>query len=337
MMIFQIFLRISFRCRGQIKVKGKGDMVTYFFCDQPLSGEVRGAMLPNVLQNYPIVQSASKTNNFQQPSYENGGNGNYQASNGYQQNHTGEHGLIKSRSEMESHQNYTKDETQPYMQDYQNHQNRYQGKNGGRTPNNGNPYANNYAAFNAPHVHHAPPQPPQRSYQNFNIIENPHTSNNGITTTTPLLQKEMYSNSNLAHEQLETDNFNEHHIPHHINNHAVASNMMRNINKNNHHQPTPKPNGCREDEPLLHNPTPMARQHNPPKYEPPRYAAPSSQQQRIIEHQNFQQQHLMEPPPKVHQPMMRVYMKPLPKLPAGRSIFLVCFFLSLFFKNIYFR
>ncbi|XP_017485396.1 PREDICTED: Ca(2+)/calmodulin-responsive adenylate cyclase-like isoform X3 [Rhagoletis zephyria] len=40
----------EFRCRGTIKVKGKGDMVTYFLCDSSnngLNGEVRNAMIAN--------------------------------------------------------------------------------------------------------------------------------------------------------------------------------------------------------------------------------------------------------------------------------------------------
>lgn len=40
--LLQLFFCHFSRCRGQIKVKGKGDMITYFLCDNtqnPLNGD----------------------------------------------------------------------------------------------------------------------------------------------------------------------------------------------------------------------------------------------------------------------------------------------------------
>ncbi|XP_017018117.1 Ca(2+)/calmodulin-responsive adenylate cyclase isoform X5 [Drosophila kikkawai] len=54
----------EFRCRGTIKVKGKGDMVTYFLCDsgnKSLNGEVRNAMsLPQSLHAPDYYMKASQ-------------------------------------------------------------------------------------------------------------------------------------------------------------------------------------------------------------------------------------------------------------------------------------
>ncbi|XP_070132442.1 Ca(2+)/calmodulin-responsive adenylate cyclase isoform X4 [Drosophila bipectinata] len=54
----------EFRCRGTIKVKGKGDMVTYFLCDsgnKSLNGEVRNAMsLPQGLHGPDYYMKASQ-------------------------------------------------------------------------------------------------------------------------------------------------------------------------------------------------------------------------------------------------------------------------------------
>lgn len=35
-MLFDVY---NYRCRGQIKVKGKGEMITYFLVDPPSSGQ----------------------------------------------------------------------------------------------------------------------------------------------------------------------------------------------------------------------------------------------------------------------------------------------------------
>ncbi|XP_063703935.1 Ca(2+)/calmodulin-responsive adenylate cyclase isoform X3 [Culicoides brevitarsis] len=234
----------EFRCRGQIKVKGKGDMVTYFFVDN-IAGEIRGTMPPNILQNYPIVKASeirnSNSNNFPP---ENGKNSNP--------------GMIKSRSDEKYH-NYNSD----YPVRYPN--------NGVQTPNG---MSNGHYLSAVPH----------RSYQNFNITENPHMS-----PSTPLLQQEMYQNNQQQPQQQQ---------------------------QQRHRQ---QMNGCYEDEPLLHNPVMMSnnvRQHNPPKYEAPKYAAIPSHVRQV-----YQQQHqahnqvAADPKP----PMLRVYMKPLPKLPQDDS------------------
>lgn len=283
-----------YRCRGQIKVKGKGDMVTYFFVDN-IIGEVRGTMPPNILQSYPIVKASeirsSNSNNFP-PTFDN--------KNG------SEGGMIKSRSDEKYH---NKDESL-HIHDINNYQVGARYANGARTPSgitNGN-------------GHHYPPVP-HRSYQNFNITENPHMSN----PTTPLLQQEMYNSSNANIQNNENYNQNSQHQMHYNN--QVMMHQQQQLQQRNIRQP--QMNGCHEDEPLLHNnPAAMIsninniRQHNPPKYEAPRYAAVPSHVRQVYQqhHQQHHQQHQnSDPQPKVHQPMLRVYMKPLPKLPADDS------------------
>ncbi|XP_070074270.1 Ca(2+)/calmodulin-responsive adenylate cyclase isoform X2 [Drosophila takahashii] len=75
----------EFRCRGTIKVKGKGDMVTYFLCDsgnKSLNGEVRNAMsLPQSLHapDYYMKVAQFPENRVNSDTYskkreENGGN-----------------------------------------------------------------------------------------------------------------------------------------------------------------------------------------------------------------------------------------------------------------------
>lgn len=291
-------------------------MVTYFFVDN-IIGEVRGTMPPNILQSYPVVKASeirsSNSNNFP-PVFDNK-NGN-------------DGGMIKSRSD-EKYQNYNKDDPS-HFHDMNNYQGGARYTNGARTPSgitNGHHYPHN----NNPMSQHHPPVP-HRSFQNFNITENPHMSN----PTTPLLQQEMYSNSTALHEMQKNDNYNHNsqHHPHYNNQASQITAMMhQQQQRNSSNIRQPQMNGCHEDEPLLHN-NPAAimsnmnniRQHNPPKYEPPRYAAVPPHVRQIYQqqHQQHQQQHppQLQPAdsqPKVHQPMLRVYMKPLPKLPADDS------------------
>lgn len=269
-------------------MKGKGDMVTYFFVDN-INGEVRGTMPPNILQNYPVVKASEiRTSNSNQfpPMFDNS-NGN-------------DGGMIKSQS-----------------QNYNNKDEHFQGQvrypnNGARTPSG---VTNNIFNNNG---HHHPPVP-HRSYQNFNITENPHMSN----PTTPLLQQEMYSNNAaVMHDMQNNDKFNHNH---HFNGQSHIAAMMQQQQQ----QRSRQMNGCHEDEPLLHsNPIAAAaimssnniRQHNPPKYEPPKYAAVPSHVRQMYQQQYQQHQEPSQiQQPKVHTPMLRVYMKPLPKLPADES------------------
>lgn len=60
----------------------------------------------------------------------------------------------------------------------------------------------------------------------------------------------------------------------------------------------------------------MPRPQNPPKYEPPRYATPSS-------NMVLQQQHHQQNAQRNSAPFIKTYMKPLPKLPQeiGKNVF----------------
>ncbi|XP_039498377.1 Ca(2+)/calmodulin-responsive adenylate cyclase isoform X12 [Drosophila santomea] len=78
----------EFRCRGTIKVKGKGDMVTYFLCDsgnKSLNGEVRNAMsLPQSLHapDYYMKVSQFPENRVNTDTYSKKENGHLYAGNG---------------------------------------------------------------------------------------------------------------------------------------------------------------------------------------------------------------------------------------------------------------
>ncbi|KQS30332.1 Ca(2+)/calmodulin-responsive adenylate cyclase isoform X7 [Drosophila erecta] len=78
----------EFRCRGTIKVKGKGDMVTYFLCDsgnKSLNGEVRNAMsLPQSLHapDYYMKVSQFPENRVNSDTYSKKENGHLYAGNG---------------------------------------------------------------------------------------------------------------------------------------------------------------------------------------------------------------------------------------------------------------
>ncbi|XP_016981621.1 Ca(2+)/calmodulin-responsive adenylate cyclase isoform X11 [Drosophila rhopaloa] len=78
----------EFRCRGTIKVKGKGDMVTYFLCDsgnKSLNGEVRNAMsLPQSLHapDYYMKVSQFPENRVNTDTYSKKENGHLYAGTG---------------------------------------------------------------------------------------------------------------------------------------------------------------------------------------------------------------------------------------------------------------
>nr|NP_001259550.1 rutabaga, isoform E [Drosophila melanogaster]AGB95392.1 rutabaga, isoform E [Drosophila melanogaster] len=81
----------EFRCRGTIKVKGKGDMVTYFLCDsgnKSLNGEVRNAMsLPQSLHapDYYMKVSQFPENRVNTDTYSKKENGHLYAGNGVEE------------------------------------------------------------------------------------------------------------------------------------------------------------------------------------------------------------------------------------------------------------
>lgn len=146
----------EFKCRGQIKVKGKGDMVTYFLCDTKPSNdigmEMANARYPNYHENANYQGSAinkeiyMKKKNFGNYLEEKPSSSNYNAANVY------------SGVNLTENLNYVKREYDNYNKiNINNHYN-----------------INNYNIHGQQHQY--PTQPHVQQYnirENFNIIENP--------------------------------------------------------------------------------------------------------------------------------------------------------------------
>lgn len=161
----------EFKCRGQIKVKGKGDMITYFLCDVKTSNEIGMEMNP-----------------LRQPNYHE--NTNYQGSVINKEMYT----------KKKNFGNYLEDKPQPSnyyngmnFTDNLNYVKREYDNYNKININNHHFNINNYNIHGHPHhqqqqqllLHTQPPQqqPPQQYQQqqynireNFNIIENPKSN-----------------------------------------------------------------------------------------------------------------------------------------------------------------
>ncbi|KAL5276779.1 ADCY1 family protein [Megaselia abdita] len=332
----------EFRCRGTIKVKGKGDMVTYFLCDSPntgLNGEIRNAMIGNHTLIPPPSQPPPPPSSNQQlhpTEY-------YQKQSQFKENNY--HNNINAK---DPNYNYNMSELQP-LQPHQT-QNRFKFNKPQNHLSNiqENGVLHNNGSLNKPppivtralqqpshHRHHLQPQHSFPQYQhhqpqhqhthsnstqqmpgmmvireNFNIIENPNINLNNIGGQGQYLLRQQ-QHPNVCATSLENVGMN--------GRNPFGNNGGCNNNNNSSY------GSCRENEPLLNSSSPMAkimpRQPNlPPKYEPPRYTCPQvglqqSQPQPQPQHpivvssqRNTHTHHLQ-------QPLVRSYMKPLPKLP----------------------
>lgn len=293
----------EFRCRGQIKVKGKGEMVTFFFCDQAMNGEVRGTMLPSFTQSYPEEPAISRS---------------------------------KSNSSYQEQQH-------PQQSQQQEFSNRYAKPQASMSGLNVNPVARNFQQFNItenPHdvplttIATTPLLPPQAPSNTSHASTNTRIHHHAAY----LQQQQQQHQQQHFHQQPEV-------VP-------TAQMIHRNGNRGNgtastkatngsttavsasgipisaaashynHQQQHLPPGGYRaEHEPLLQQPMAASRSHNPPKYEPPRYASAHiiNQQQAPIggaKSHSAAGTYADQQQPRVHQQMLRVYMKPLPKLPG---------------------
>lgn len=326
----------EFRCRGQIKVKGKGDMVTFFFCDQPMNGEVRGTMLPNIIQNYP--QEGSNQVKDQAAVAAAAAISRSKSNSSYQEN------------QLEfSNNRYAKPQSMSGMNIVNGMQ-----ANPGR----------NFQHFNITENPHAvpltsstttvttpllPPQPPiphhnnttstSTSSQMLNPANNRHHGHGShghgqYLQHTQQQQQHLHQQPEIiAASQMIHRNNHIHANTKNASSNGTSSNACTTTHHNNQQQHSSIHGGHRtEHEPLLQqsiNAMVASARHNSSKYEPPRYATAHiiNQQQASIGGNNGihtksqsttsntgtyadQQQ------PRMHQPMLRVYMKPLPKLPG---------------------
>ncbi|KRK06307.1 Ca(2+)/calmodulin-responsive adenylate cyclase isoform X6 [Drosophila yakuba] len=302
----------EFRCRGTIKVKGKGDMVTYFLCDsgnKSLNGEVRNAMsLPQSLHapDYYMKVSQFPENRVNTDTYSKKENGHLYAGNGGEEQQL----LLQHQHKQLDPLPLPAPPPPVHHHLHQQQQQRLNSKlqkqpifmaNGG-LPNireNGN-------GHNGEH---------QQQHGGFMVA----TTTPPAAVAVPLQPQ---------HHQLQFQHPHQHPLPS-----AVAVPVQHQILL--HHQLQ-----------LQHQPVPsiMPMQHAP-KYEPPRYTSPHTMLSQQHQHQQQQHQHhqaqqplsaqdqqphlAQNPHPSQRQyamysqqpqlppkPVLRTYMKPLPKLPT---------------------
>ncbi|XP_037921658.1 Ca(2+)/calmodulin-responsive adenylate cyclase isoform X2 [Hermetia illucens] len=285
----------EFRCRGQIKVKGKGDMITYFLCEQQnnaLNGEVRNAMLgnrPNQPSNYmqPSQQQQATTHQphpaeyYQKQSHINEKNyhPNMINSESYNIKKDNFNYLGNPNILLKAPSSHHDDHRYKFKQNYNREMLNLR-------ENNHNYFKRDHYNTNNYHHNHQ-----QSLRDNFNITENPNIMNNHESYNIRESYGQMESYNNISRrDQLNVRN--------HFNNNYSS---------------------CRENEPLLH-PGPVAkvmpRQQNPPKYEPPRYTCPSPVSTPLPMQQapNLSKATVTSNL-RSNTPLLRTYMKPLPKLP----------------------
>ncbi|XP_050746544.1 Ca(2+)/calmodulin-responsive adenylate cyclase isoform X5 [Drosophila biarmipes] len=318
----------EFRCRGTIKVKGKGDMVTYFLSDsgsKSLNGEVRNAMsLPQSLHapDYYMKVSQFPENRVNTDTYSKKENGHLYAGNGGEEQQL----LLQHQHKQLDPLPLPAPPPPVHHHLHQQQQQRLNSKlqkqpifmaNGG-LPNireNGNGHNGEHqhggfmVATTSPPAAVAVPLQPQLQLQHHQL---------------------QFQQQQQHQHQLQHPHSHSHPLPS-----AVAAPVQHQILL--HHQLQ-----------LQHQPVPsiMPMQHAP-KYEPPRYTSPhtmlSQQQQQHPQHHQERPQHpgtsqvqQQQPHPAQEQPhpsqrqyamysqqpqlppkpALRTYMKPLPRLPA---------------------
>ncbi|XP_055713840.1 Ca(2+)/calmodulin-responsive adenylate cyclase isoform X2 [Phlebotomus papatasi] len=289
----------EFKCRGQIKVKGKGDMITYFLCEQSHTNMLNGD------REYRSTMPGTRSNMHQQQQVNNGPN---QANHSNAGNH---HDYYQKRSDLNVveknyhpnviNENYVKKEAYNFVE----------------SPNllqhSENMREDSYKYKQNFNLHNYEKPREQPYHHNFNITENPNINN--------------YEYSNCAREnftirdggynnQIGKENFNNHH---HHGYHQIGQyqNGMRKDHLNvKNHLNNMNYSSSRESDLLLQQ-APVAKVvprqhqvHSTPKYEPPRYASPAN----LMNHHHHIQQQQQLPPPQPHVASMG-YMKPLPKSP----------------------
>ncbi|XP_055390218.1 Ca(2+)/calmodulin-responsive adenylate cyclase isoform X2 [Condylostylus longicornis] len=367
----------EFRCRGQIKVKGKGDMITYFLIEQQnnaLNGEVRNAMLGNRSQqpqnlqnNYLQQQQQPQTTTTQQqpPQIQQTSHQMHPAEYYQKQSQFNEKNYlpnINNENYNNKKDNYNYVDNSNNVFNKQHHQQQQQPQQ----------YIDDRCKYNKQNLNNREimNREANQNYYKRDLIYNNSTNNgsNGINFPSQIPANLNSGNNGgiLSPQQqliasnaiLTKSNFNITENPSIINgdNYNIRenygqienyNNLMRREHLNIRNQFNNNYNSCRENEPLLHS-APIAkiipRQQNPPKYEPPRYTCSSSPmpllQQQHIQHQEQLPQYPQQIPTQMPQklilqqlqqqqqphmiqssnirsntPVLRSYMKPLPKLP----------------------
>ncbi|XP_062138155.1 Ca(2+)/calmodulin-responsive adenylate cyclase isoform X4 [Drosophila sulfurigaster albostrigata] len=316
----------EFRCRGTIKVKGKGDMVTYFLCDSSsnaLNGEVRNAMI----SSRPATGAATANDTLSQAGGLHPAE-YYQKASQFQENRLNTD--TYSKKDNGHLYNVVGEEQQLLLQ----HQHQQQ-----QQPLPAPPTA----------VHHHLHQQQQQRL-NSKLQKQPFMANGGLpnirenghngemhyvppnltmapitATVTVVAQQQQHQQQQQQQQQLLQQQQQQQQQQQLQLQHQLQIQHQLQLQHQNQHQSIPSI---------------MPMQHAP-KYEPPRYTCPNSmlslqqqqqqQQQQQLElvpqqHQQQQQQQqqrqyalysqqppLPQLPPK---PAMRSYLKPLPKLPT---------------------
>ncbi|GAB0099365.1 Adenylate cyclase [Sergentomyia squamirostris] len=274
----------EFKCRGQIKVKGKGDMITYFLCEQSHTNMLNGD------REFRNTMPGNRTNLHQQV------------------NGTSSHANYQKRSDLNEKnyhpnvisENYVKKESYNFVE----------------SPNllqhSENMREDSYKYKQNFNLHNYEKPREQAYHHNFNITENPNINSFEYSNCA----RENYTIRDGYSNQIGKENFNNHHHSHHqggqYQNGVRKDHVKNHLNNMNY-------SSSRESDLLLQQQAPVAKimprqQQQPhistPKYEPPRYASPANL---INHHHHIQQQQQMHPP----QPHVASlgYMKPLPKSP----------------------
>ncbi|XP_051864601.1 Ca(2+)/calmodulin-responsive adenylate cyclase isoform X4 [Drosophila albomicans] len=309
----------EFRCRGTIKVKGKGDMVTYFLCDSSsnaLNGEVRNAMI----SSRPATGAATANDTLSQAGGLHPAE-YYQKASQFQENRLNTD--TYSKKDNGHLYNVVGEEQQLLLQ----HQHQQQ-----QQPLPAPPTAVHH------HLHQQQQQRLNSKLQKQPFMANgglPNIRENGhngemhyvppnltmapITATVTVVAQQQQQQQQQLLQQQQQQQQQQLQLQHQL---QIQHQLQ--LQHQNQHQSIPSI---------------MPMQHAP-KYEPPRYTCPNSmlslqqqqQQQQQLElvpqqHQQQQQQQqqqrqyalysqqppLPQLPPK---PAMRSYLKPLPKLPT---------------------
>lgn len=260
----------EFRCRGTIKVKGKGDMVTYFLCDSPntgLNGEIRNAMISNHTLIPPTTQTPPSNQQLHPTEY-------YQKQsqfkdNNYHNNINSSYNNISEMQPLQTQNRFKFNKPQNHLSNIQENGVLYNNVNHNGSLNKPPPIVtralqqpshshrhhlqsqHSFPQYHQPHQIHHQQQPGMMVIrENFNIIENPNINLNNIgggavasaAVGTGHGQYLLRQHSNVCATSLENMN---------VNGRNQFGNNIGGCNGNNNNNSSY--NSCRENEPLLNS------------------------------------------------------------------------------------
>uniref|UniRef100_A0A7G3A9D1 adenylate cyclase n=3 Tax=Lutzomyia longipalpis TaxID=7200 RepID=A0A7G3A9D1_LUTLO len=305
----------EFKCRGQIKVKGKGDMITYFLCEQSHTNMLNGGD-----REYRSTMPGARTNLHQQQQQQHQISGTNQANHSnasgnhhdYYQKRTDMNVVEKNYHPNVINENYVKKEAYNFVES----PNLLQHSENLREDSY--KYKQNFSMHN----YEKPREQPY--HHNFNITENPNINNYEYNNSA----RENFTIRDGFNNQIGKENFNNHHHSYHQMSQYQQQQQQQNGMRKDHlnvknHLNNMNYSLSRESEHLLQQ-APVAKviprqqqqhphshqqAHGTPKYEPPRYASPANL---INHHHHHIQQQISPPQPHV---ASLGYMKPLPKSP----------------------